>query len=130
MFIIIVYRCQIPLEKTYALLVNTRHPKMRRQIENSMNNIISSVFGESYKLQVSWADFLFNISLLSSSWHFGGVLKNKGHCSLNELERQSLSPGGTAINPPKDSEKWTWIQIFCYSNVLLCGSSGLVSNSY
>ncbi|KAM6447583.1 mesenteric estrogen-dependent adipogenesis protein isoform 2-T2 [Liasis olivaceus] len=43
-------------EKTYALLVNTRHPKMRRQIENSMNNIISSVIGESYKLQFDFQD--------------------------------------------------------------------------
>uniref|UniRef100_A0A2D4JWY5 Mesenteric estrogen-dependent adipogenesis protein n=1 Tax=Micrurus paraensis TaxID=1970185 RepID=A0A2D4JWY5_9SAUR len=43
-------------EKTYALLVNTRHPKMRRQIENSMNNIISSVIGESYKLQFNFQD--------------------------------------------------------------------------
>ncbi|XP_015281081.1 PREDICTED: mesenteric estrogen-dependent adipogenesis protein [Gekko japonicus] len=43
-------------EKTYALLVNTRHPKMRRQIENGMNNIISSVFGESYKLKFDFQD--------------------------------------------------------------------------
>ncbi|XP_053168275.1 mesenteric estrogen-dependent adipogenesis protein [Hemicordylus capensis] len=45
-------------EKTYALLVNTRHPKMRRQIENGMNNIISSVFGESYKLQFDFQDIV------------------------------------------------------------------------
>ncbi|XP_061484451.1 mesenteric estrogen-dependent adipogenesis protein [Rhineura floridana] len=43
-------------EKTYALLVNTRHPKMRRQIENGMNDIISSVIGESYKLQFDFQD--------------------------------------------------------------------------
>uniref|UniRef100_A0ACB8FHE9 Uncharacterized protein n=1 Tax=Sphaerodactylus townsendi TaxID=933632 RepID=A0ACB8FHE9_9SAUR len=43
-------------EKTYALLVNTRHPKMRRQIENGMNDIISSVFGESYKLKFDFQD--------------------------------------------------------------------------
>ncbi|KAF7251239.1 Mesenteric estrogen-dependent adipogenesis protein [Varanus komodoensis] len=43
-------------EKTYALLVNTRHPKMRRQIENGMNNIISSVIGESYKLRFDFQD--------------------------------------------------------------------------
>nr|XP_060626849.1 mesenteric estrogen-dependent adipogenesis protein [Anolis sagrei ordinatus] len=43
-------------EKTYALLVNVRHPKMRRQIENGMNNIISSVIGESYKLQFDFRD--------------------------------------------------------------------------
>ncbi|XP_060090707.1 mesenteric estrogen-dependent adipogenesis protein [Heteronotia binoei] len=43
-------------EKTYALLVNTRHPKMRRQIENGMNNIISSVLGESYKLKFDFQD--------------------------------------------------------------------------
>uniref|UniRef100_A0A8D0BW13 Mesenteric estrogen dependent adiposis n=1 Tax=Salvator merianae TaxID=96440 RepID=A0A8D0BW13_SALMN len=43
-------------EKTYALLVNTRHPKIRRQIENGMNNIITSVVGESYKLQFDFQD--------------------------------------------------------------------------
>ncbi|XP_033002336.1 mesenteric estrogen-dependent adipogenesis protein [Lacerta agilis] len=47
-------------EKTYALLVNTRHPKMRRQIENGMNNIISSVIGESYKLQFDFQDVVKN----------------------------------------------------------------------
>ncbi|KAH0625070.1 hypothetical protein JD844_033135 [Phrynosoma platyrhinos] len=45
-------------EKTYALLVNTRHPKMRRQIENGMNNIISSVIGESYKLRFDFRDVM------------------------------------------------------------------------
>ncbi|KAJ6662371.1 hypothetical protein lerEdw1_012535 [Lerista edwardsae] len=43
-------------QKTYAVLVNTRHPKIRRQIENGMNNIISSVFGESYKLRLDFQD--------------------------------------------------------------------------
>ncbi|XP_042316020.1 LOW QUALITY PROTEIN: mesenteric estrogen-dependent adipogenesis protein [Sceloporus undulatus] len=43
-------------EKDHALLVNTRHPKMRRQIENGMNNVISSVIGESYKLQFDFRD--------------------------------------------------------------------------
>ncbi|XP_062983064.1 mesenteric estrogen-dependent adipogenesis protein [Elgaria multicarinata webbii] len=43
-------------EKTYAFVVNTRHPKMRRQIEKSMNNIISSVIGESYKLRFDFQD--------------------------------------------------------------------------
>ncbi|XP_038618064.1 mesenteric estrogen-dependent adipogenesis protein [Tachyglossus aculeatus] len=38
-------------EKTYALLVNTRHPKIRRQIEHGMDQVISSVFGESYSLR-------------------------------------------------------------------------------
>uniref|UniRef100_K7FLC3 Mesenteric estrogen dependent adiposis n=1 Tax=Pelodiscus sinensis TaxID=13735 RepID=K7FLC3_PELSI len=38
-------------EKTYAFLVNTRHPKIRRQLEHGMNTIISSVVGESYKLR-------------------------------------------------------------------------------
>lgn len=47
-------------EKTYALLVNTRHPKIRRQIENGMNNIISSVFGESYKLRFDFQDVVKN----------------------------------------------------------------------
>ncbi|XP_001510475.2 mesenteric estrogen-dependent adipogenesis protein [Ornithorhynchus anatinus] len=38
-------------EKTYVLLVNTRHPKIRRQIEQGMDQVISSVFGESYSLR-------------------------------------------------------------------------------
>lgn len=41
------------LERTYAFLVNTRHPKIRRQIEQGMDMVISSVIGESYRLQVS-----------------------------------------------------------------------------
>ncbi|XP_067419040.1 mesenteric estrogen-dependent adipogenesis protein [Emydura macquarii macquarii] len=43
-------------EKTYAFLVNTRHPKIRRQIEHGMNQIISSVFGESYKLRFDFQE--------------------------------------------------------------------------
>uniref|UniRef100_A0A8D0HCY2 Mesenteric estrogen dependent adiposis n=1 Tax=Sphenodon punctatus TaxID=8508 RepID=A0A8D0HCY2_SPHPU len=43
-------------EKTYALLVNTRHPKIRRQLEHGMNKIISSVFGESYKLRFDFQE--------------------------------------------------------------------------
>ncbi|XP_020644251.3 mesenteric estrogen-dependent adipogenesis protein [Pogona vitticeps] len=67
-------------EKTYALLVNTRHPKIRRQIENGMNNIISSVIGESYKLQFDFQDavkkffpsgaYLVNEESLSFSYEF------------------------------------------------------------
>uniref|UniRef100_A0A7M4FYM7 Mesenteric estrogen dependent adiposis n=1 Tax=Crocodylus porosus TaxID=8502 RepID=A0A7M4FYM7_CROPO len=45
-----------PNEKTYAFLVNTRHPKIRRQIEHGMDNIISSVFGESYKLRFDFQE--------------------------------------------------------------------------
>lgn len=33
--------------------MNTRHPKIRRQIEQGMDTVISSVIGESYRLQVS-----------------------------------------------------------------------------
>ncbi|MXQ84791.1 hypothetical protein E5288_WYG016777 [Bos mutus] len=39
-------------ERTYAFLVNTRHPKIRRQIEQGMDMVISSVIGESYRLQL------------------------------------------------------------------------------
>ncbi|XP_025069418.1 mesenteric estrogen-dependent adipogenesis protein isoform X1 [Alligator sinensis] len=45
-----------PNEKTYAFLVNTRHPKIRRQIEHGMDNVISSVFGESYKLRFDFQE--------------------------------------------------------------------------
>ncbi|KAJ7320236.1 hypothetical protein JRQ81_019747 [Phrynocephalus forsythii] len=67
-------------EKTYALIVNTRHPKIRRQIENGMNHIISSVIGESYKLRFDFQDavkaffppgaFLVNEESLSFSYEF------------------------------------------------------------
>ncbi|OCT96049.1 mesenteric estrogen-dependent adipogenesis protein [Xenopus laevis] len=38
-------------EKTFALIVNTRHPEIKAQFEGGMNNVISSVFGENYQLQ-------------------------------------------------------------------------------
>ncbi|XP_032651848.1 mesenteric estrogen-dependent adipogenesis protein [Chelonoidis abingdonii] len=47
-------------EKTYALIVNTRHPKIRRQIEHGMNTVISSVFGESYRLQFDFQEVVKN----------------------------------------------------------------------
>ncbi|XP_074842233.1 mesenteric estrogen-dependent adipogenesis protein [Carettochelys insculpta] len=43
-------------EKTYAFLVNTRHPKIRRQLEHGMDMMISSVFGESYKLRFDFQE--------------------------------------------------------------------------
>ncbi|XP_006894144.1 PREDICTED: mesenteric estrogen-dependent adipogenesis protein-like [Elephantulus edwardii] len=45
-----------PKEKTYAFLVNTRHPRIRRQIEQGMDMVISSVIGESYRLQFDFQD--------------------------------------------------------------------------
>ncbi|XP_007956466.2 mesenteric estrogen-dependent adipogenesis protein [Orycteropus afer afer] len=47
-------------EKTYAFLVNTRHPKIRRQIEQGMDTIISSVIGESYRLQFDFQEAVMN----------------------------------------------------------------------
>lgn len=43
-------------EKTYAFLVNTRHPKIRRQIEQGMDMVISSVIGESYRLKFDFQE--------------------------------------------------------------------------
>lgn len=43
-------------ERTYAFLVNTRHPKIRRQIEQGMDTVISSVIGESYRLQFDFQE--------------------------------------------------------------------------
>ncbi|KAM8977801.1 mesenteric estrogen-dependent adipogenesis protein [Pelodytes ibericus] len=37
--------------KTFAFIVNTRHPKMKAQVEGGMNDVISSVMGENYQLQ-------------------------------------------------------------------------------
>ncbi|XP_049634785.1 mesenteric estrogen-dependent adipogenesis protein [Suncus etruscus] len=47
-------------ERTYAFLVNTRHPKIRKQIENGMDMVISSVIGESYRLQFDFQDVVKN----------------------------------------------------------------------
>ncbi|XP_075418930.1 mesenteric estrogen-dependent adipogenesis protein [Tenrec ecaudatus] len=47
-------------EKTYAFLVNTRHPKIRRQIEQGMDLVISSVIGESYRLQFDFQEEVKN----------------------------------------------------------------------
>ncbi|XP_007522465.1 mesenteric estrogen-dependent adipogenesis protein isoform X1 [Erinaceus europaeus] len=47
-------------ERTYAFLVNTRHPKVRRQIEQGMDTVISSVIGESYRLQFDFQDAVKN----------------------------------------------------------------------
>ncbi|XP_043929178.1 mesenteric estrogen-dependent adipogenesis protein [Protopterus annectens] len=40
-----------PVEKTFAVVVNTRHPKIRRQIEQGMDQAISSATGENYSLK-------------------------------------------------------------------------------
>ncbi|XP_040196393.1 mesenteric estrogen-dependent adipogenesis protein [Rana temporaria] len=37
--------------KTFAFIVNTRHPQMKARIESGMNDAISSVMGENYFLQ-------------------------------------------------------------------------------
>ncbi|XP_048656742.1 mesenteric estrogen-dependent adipogenesis protein isoform X2 [Marmota marmota marmota] len=47
-------------ERTYAFLVNTRHPKIRRQIEQGMDMVISSVIGESYRLEFDFQDVVKN----------------------------------------------------------------------
>ncbi|MGH0128399.1 UNVERIFIED_CONTAM: hypothetical protein FKN15_004729 [Acipenser sinensis] len=41
----------IPKDKAFAVIVNTRHPSIRAEIEKGMNNAITSVWGESYSLQ-------------------------------------------------------------------------------
>lgn len=43
-----------PAAKTFAIIVNTRHPKIKAQVEGGMNNIISSVMGENYMLQIDF----------------------------------------------------------------------------
>lgn len=40
--------------------MNTRHPKIRKQIENGMDMVISSVIGESYRLQFDFQDVVKN----------------------------------------------------------------------
>uniref|UniRef100_A0A8C5QII9 Uncharacterized protein n=1 Tax=Leptobrachium leishanense TaxID=445787 RepID=A0A8C5QII9_9ANUR len=40
--------------KTFAFIVNTRHPKVKAQVEGGMNDVISSVMGENYQLQLNF----------------------------------------------------------------------------
>ncbi|KAM4048312.1 mesenteric estrogen-dependent adipogenesis protein [Anomaloglossus baeobatrachus] len=42
--------------KTFAIIVNTRHPQVRAKVEGAMNNAISSVMGENYQLQFAFHD--------------------------------------------------------------------------
>ncbi|XP_069496889.1 mesenteric estrogen-dependent adipogenesis protein [Ambystoma mexicanum] len=51
LFITTARKASSPKETTFAFVVNTRHPKVKAQIEGGMDRVISSVFGESYKLQ-------------------------------------------------------------------------------
>ncbi|XP_077015083.1 mesenteric estrogen-dependent adipogenesis protein [Tamandua tetradactyla] len=60
LFFINVQRKDSSKEKTYAFLVNTRHPKIRRQIEQGMDTVISSVIGESYRLQFDFQEVVKN----------------------------------------------------------------------
>lgn len=41
-------------DKTFAIIVNTRHPQIRSKIEEGMNGVISSVMGENYQLQFTF----------------------------------------------------------------------------
>ncbi|EPQ14580.1 hypothetical protein D623_10026459 [Myotis brandtii] len=59
-FINVQTRKDISKERTYAFLVNTRHPKIRRQIEQGMDMVISSVIGESYRLQFDFQEAVKN----------------------------------------------------------------------
>ncbi|XP_075706142.1 mesenteric estrogen-dependent adipogenesis protein [Rhinoderma darwinii] len=40
--------------KTFAIIVNTRHPQIRDKLEGGMNSAISSVMGENYQLQFTF----------------------------------------------------------------------------
>ncbi|XP_069828173.1 mesenteric estrogen-dependent adipogenesis protein isoform X2 [Dendropsophus ebraccatus] len=40
--------------KTFAIVVNTRHPQIRSKLEDGMNSVISSVMGENYQLQFTF----------------------------------------------------------------------------
>ncbi|KAM4797142.1 mesenteric estrogen-dependent adipogenesis protein [Rhinophrynus dorsalis] len=51
-------------EKTFAVIVNTRHPKIRAQVEGGMNDVISSVMGENYRLQFEFQDVVKEFLLM------------------------------------------------------------------
>ncbi|XP_063285519.1 mesenteric estrogen-dependent adipogenesis protein [Pelobates fuscus] len=51
LFIINTRKVNTDSERTFAFIVNTRHPQMRAQLEGGMNDVISSVMGENYQLQ-------------------------------------------------------------------------------
>ncbi|XP_019574091.1 mesenteric estrogen-dependent adipogenesis protein [Rhinolophus sinicus] len=59
-FVNVLTRKDTSEERTYAFLVNTRHPKIRRQIEQGMDTVISSVIGESYRLQFDFQEAVKN----------------------------------------------------------------------
>ncbi|XP_073439272.1 mesenteric estrogen-dependent adipogenesis protein [Dendrobates tinctorius] len=40
--------------KTFAIIVNTRHPQIKAKVEGGLNNVISSVMGENYQLQFTF----------------------------------------------------------------------------
>ncbi|XP_056417842.1 mesenteric estrogen-dependent adipogenesis protein [Hyla sarda] len=42
--------------KTFAIVVNTRHPQIRSKVEDGMNSVISSVMGENYQLQFTFSN--------------------------------------------------------------------------
>nr|XP_033805161.1 mesenteric estrogen-dependent adipogenesis protein isoform X1 [Geotrypetes seraphini] len=105
-------------EKTFAFIVNTRHPKIKGQIEQGMNNIISSVLGESYKLQFSFhkvvEEFLskenykidgdtlsfsyqFVGDALIDVFHLLGLSKNKVECLGKVMNLSCSNPEKKAI---------------------------------
>uniref|UniRef100_A0A8C5QA18 Uncharacterized protein n=1 Tax=Leptobrachium leishanense TaxID=445787 RepID=A0A8C5QA18_9ANUR len=49
--------------RTFAFVVNTRHPKMKAQVEGGMNDVISSVMGENYQLQFEFHNVVSNYLL-------------------------------------------------------------------
>ncbi|XP_063807824.1 mesenteric estrogen-dependent adipogenesis protein [Pseudophryne corroboree] len=55
--------CPFTSAKTFALIVNTRHPKVKSRVEDGMNNAISSVWGENYSLQISFQNTFRNYLL-------------------------------------------------------------------
>ncbi|KAM9320915.1 mesenteric estrogen-dependent adipogenesis protein [Gastrophryne carolinensis] len=44
--------------KTFAFIVNTRHPQMKARVEGAMDQIISSVMGENYTLEFNFSNAL------------------------------------------------------------------------
>ncbi|XP_030055252.1 mesenteric estrogen-dependent adipogenesis protein [Microcaecilia unicolor] len=105
-------------EKTFAFIVNMQHPNMKRQIEQGMNNIISSVLGESYKLQFSFhkvvEEFLskenyrieedtlsfsyqFTADALIDIFHLFGLSKNKVECHGKVMNLSCTNPEKKAI---------------------------------
>ncbi|XP_073518594.1 mesenteric estrogen-dependent adipogenesis protein isoform X2 [Phyllobates terribilis] len=77
-----------PSAKTFAIIVNTRHPQIRAKVEGGMNNAISSVMGENYQLQLDvFVDFFYLLGFSKKNCDLHGKILNL-HCTNNSRKER------------------------------------------